>query len=96
MPIIQTVHLDVQPDKLEEFLAEALTTVQASRTEPGVEQFDLLQQTEAPQRFLLYEVYRDMPALEAHRNTPHFQRWVEKGVPLLVGNRIRVLYSRVE
>jgi autoinducer 2-degrading protein len=94
--IIQVVHLEVQPDKLEEFLAEALPNVQASRTEPGVEQFDLLQQIESPQRFLLYEAYRDMPALEAHRSTPHFQRWLEKGVPLLVGNRIRVLYSRVE
>lgn len=96
MTLVQIVHLEVRSDRLEEFLAEVRLNVQASRAEPGVEQFDLLQQTESPQRFLLYEAYRDMPALEAHRGAPHFQRWVEKGVPLLVGNRVRVLYSRVD
>jgi quinol monooxygenase YgiN len=45
---------------------------------------------------MFYEVYRDMPSLEAHRSTPHFKRWLEKGVPLLVGDRLRVLYSPVE
>ncbi len=95
MTIVQVVHLEVQSDKLEEFLAEAHANVQASRAEEGVIQFDLLQQLEAAQRFLLYEAYRDMPALEAHRDTPHFQRWLEKAVPLIIGNRIRVLYSRV-
>jgi autoinducer 2-degrading protein len=96
MTIVQIVHLEVQPDKLEEFLAEALLNAQASRAEAGVLQFDLLARLESPQRYMFYEVYRDMPSLEAHRSTPHFKRWLEKGVPLLVGDRLRVLYSPVE
>lgn len=93
--LIQVVYLEVQTDKLEAFLAEARANVQASRAEAGVTQFDLLQQSDSPHRFMLYEVYRDEAALEAHRQTPHFQRWVERGLPLLTGERVRVLYHQV-
>ncbi|MFZ5856594.1 MAG: putative quinol monooxygenase [Chloroflexota bacterium] len=93
--LIQVVYLEVQPEKREAFLAEARANVQASRAETGVMQFDLLQQNDDPTRFMLYEVYRDEAALEAHRHTPHFQRWAEQGVPLLTGERVRVLYREV-
>ena len=93
--LVQVVYLEVQPEKLETFLAEARANAQASRAEAGVTQFDLLQQSDSPLRFMLYEVYRDEAALEAHRHTPHFQRWVEQGVPLLTGERVRVMYREV-
>ena len=93
--LIQVVYLEVQPEKLEAFLAEARANAQASRAETGVIQFDLLQQSDSPLRFMLYEAYRDESALEAHRHTPHFQRWVEKGIPLLTGERVRVLYHQI-
>jgi len=94
--LVQVVHLEVQPDKLKNFLAEAGANVQASRREPGVIQFDLIQQVESPTRFMLYEVYQDEAALESHRHTPHFQHWLERGVPLLTGERLRVLYRRLD
>lgn len=93
--LIQVVHLEIQPDKLETFLTEASINVRASRQETGVIQFDLIQQTDSPMRFMLYEIYQDESALEAHRHTPHFERWVEKGVPLLMGERVRALYRLV-
>ncbi len=96
MPIAQIVHLEVRPEKLEEFLAEAAANIRASRQEPGVIQFDLLQQAEAPVKFMLYEIYNDSSALETHRQTPHFSRWLERGVPLLAGERVRVLYQMID
>lgn len=96
MPLAQIVHLEAQPDKLDEFLAEATANARASRQEPGVIQFDLLQQIESPTKFLLYEIYASTAALEAHRQTPHFARWLERGVPLLAGERVRVLYQTVD
>lgn len=41
--------------------------------EPGSQRFDVLQEDDNPQHFLLYEVYRDRAAREAHRETPHFK-----------------------
>ncbi len=94
--LIQVVYLEVQPEKLDTFLAEAAANARASLSEPGVARFDLLQQTDAPAKFMLYEVYRSAEALEAHRHTEHFKRWVEKGVPTLVGDRVRVIYRNIE
>lgn len=92
---VQVVYLEVRPELLETFLAEATANVLESRKEPGVERFDLLQQAEHPHRFMLYEVYHTEADLQAHRQTPHFQRWLEKGVPTLAGERVRVIYHRV-
>ena len=93
---IQVVYLEVQPEKVDAFLAEATANARASRQEAGVVQFDLLRRADSPNKFMLYEVYRSPEALEAHRATPHFQRWLQVGVPLLTGERVRVLYEPVD
>jgi len=41
------------------------------------EQTDVLQDNADPNRIFLYEVDKDEQALEAHRQTPHFQKWRE-------------------
>ena len=93
--IVQVVYLEVQPDKLADFMNEVHTNAKASREEAGVAQFDVLQQEGDPLKFMLYEVYRGSEALEAHRKTPHFQRWAEKGVPLLSKERVRIMYKKL-
>jgi (4S)-4-hydroxy-5-phosphonooxypentane-2,3-dione isomerase len=93
--IVQVVYLEVQPDKLTAFLEEATYNARESLRERGVTQFDLLQQYNTPMKFVLYEVFRNNEALEAHRLTPHYKRWVEVGVPMLIGERVRVLYKKV-
>ncbi len=37
--------------------------------------FDVLQQADDPARFLLYEVYADAAAVDAHKNTAHYIQW---------------------
>jgi len=94
--LIQIVPLQVPPENRARFLQIALETVAASREESGILQFDLLEQEDAPNHFLLYEVYRSPADLEAHRLTPHFDQWAKTGVPLLMGERVRVMYQPVE
>lgn len=93
--VVQVVYLEAKPELLDTFLAEATANAAESRKEPGVERFDLLQQADNPQRFMLYEVYRAESDLESHRQTPHFKRWLEKGVPTLTGERVKVFYTMV-
>lgn len=93
---VLAVYLEVQPENLETFKVEASVNARATLTEPDALRFDFLQQTNEPTKFMLYEVYRSAEAFEAHQQTEHFKRWVEKGVPLLVGDRIRVLYKNIE
>jgi quinol monooxygenase YgiN len=55
----------------------------ASRKEPGVIEWIVYRSTDDPRRFLLYELYGSAADLEAHRATPHFERYVLEVVPLL-------------
>ena len=72
------VHLDVVPERREEFL-EAITANAASTfgDEPGCLRFDVCRSQSDPDHFVLYEIYRDEAALAAHREAPHFARWRE-------------------
>ena len=72
------VRLDVVPSREEEFL-EAITRNAAATfaDEPGCLRFDVCRSRADPHHFVLYEIYRDESALEAHRAAPHFAQWRE-------------------
>lgn len=91
--IAQIVYLEAKPDSLQALLLELTANLQESRKESGVVQFDLLQLQENPLKFMLYEVYRESADLETHRQTAHFKRWTQLGLPLLAGERVRMLYN---
>ena len=55
------------------------------RDEPGCFRFDILQNSENPQVFHLYEVYEDDAAFEVHKNTPHYKIWRSKVEPWFDG-----------
>ena len=59
---------------------------EASRNEPGCLMYLVHRHTEDPRHFFIYEQYRDQAALDAHRNTPHFQH-IARGSLLQVADR---------
>ncbi|MPY56166.1 putative quinol monooxygenase [Streptomyces spongiae] len=80
------VSLHVQPGKREEFLRVMTANAEASlRDEPGCLRFDVVEQHDADNRFLLYEVYQDEQAFyEDHRGSEHYARWREQMPHLIV------------
>ena len=58
-----------------------------SRREPGCLMYQVHQHKDEPRLILVYEQYKDEAALEAHRNSPHFQEYARKQLPTL-GERI--------
>ena len=82
--IVLLVQVTVKSDKVEECV-ELLKAVSAeTRKEPGCVQYMVHQSAENPQNFVFYETYKDGAALEAHRNSPHFARYVAGGLGPLV------------
>ena len=63
--------------------------------EPGCTLYHANRSTENRDLFLLYEHYADQAALEAHRNTPHFQEIIEGTIVPLLDKRERELYEQV-
>ena len=45
--------------------------------EPGCRQFDVITQPEAPETIVLYEVYDDRAAFDAHLTMPHYAAFAE-------------------
>jgi autoinducer 2-degrading protein len=72
------VDLAVRPGMHEQFLRAITANASASLSdEPGCLRFDVMRATGDLDRFVLYELYVDEAAFEAHRATPHFARWRE-------------------
>ena len=57
--------------------------------------FDVLQQSDEPTRFVLFEVYRDEAAVEAHRQSTHYAKWRDLVEPMMAEPRARTLFKAV-
>jgi quinol monooxygenase YgiN len=70
------VQMEVRPGRREEFLAGMAANAEASvRDEPGCLRFDVCSVDGDGNRFVLYELYTDAGAFEAHKAAPHFAQW---------------------
>ena len=69
----------------EETIAEIIRTMTPlSRAEAGCHEYIGHRSTEDPRLFMLYEVYADQTALDAHRASAHFGEHVlGRAIPLL-------------
>jgi quinol monooxygenase YgiN len=68
----------------------------ASRAEPGCLGYTPHRSTEDPLDFLIYEVYADEAAFEAHSDSEHFRRLVlDEAVPKLLEARDRAFFVPV-
>ena len=65
------------PDGTRDAFLEAIAAQAAAslEREPGCLRFDVCSVTDDENRFVLYEVYADTAAYEAHGTTEHFARW---------------------
>jgi len=62
--------------KQQEFIAVAEKLVKATREEPGCVYYDLVQDASDDKVFYFVEKYQDEAAVEAHKNSEHFQTYV--------------------
>jgi len=67
----------------------------ASRQEPGVAQFDLVQQQDDATRFVIIEAYRDAQAVLDHKTTEHYLHWRDAVANLMAEPRVGVSYRSV-
>jgi quinol monooxygenase YgiN len=82
---------EVRPEGLERFLELAKTDAsQSVAKEPGCRQFDVTVDRQE-NRVLLYEVYDDQAAFDAHLQTPHLAAFRAGIEPLVVSRNVRRL-----
>jgi quinol monooxygenase YgiN len=90
---VLSVDLRINPENVETFTAKAIENAADSRREPGCRQFDVLVDPRDRTRVMLYEVYADEKAFDAHQQTAHFKKYLAEAVPLLA-SRERHVWKR--
>jgi (4S)-4-hydroxy-5-phosphonooxypentane-2,3-dione isomerase len=73
--VITFVHVRVLPEHIEAFKAASLENAKNSVLEPGVFRFDVVQQKDDPERFVLIEIYRTEEDPARHKETAHYKAW---------------------
>jgi quinol monooxygenase YgiN len=91
--LVVHVHVHVKPECVEAFKQATLANARASRKEPGVARFDVIQQQDDPTRFVLVEVYRDAAAAATHKETKHYPVWRDAVAPMMAEPRHSVKYD---
>jgi quinol monooxygenase YgiN len=87
--------LTVPAELLDEFVAHSLDDGRDSvANEPGCRQFDVHVPADGSPSVVLYEVYDDRAAFEAHLTTPHFARWRDATQGWISERRVRHLTRR--
>ena len=86
------VHIHVKPEFVEQFKEASLANARGSILEAGVVRFDVLQQTDDPTRFSLYEVYRAPEDHAKHRETAHYAAWRDTVTEMMAEPRQGVRY----
>ncbi|XBS70191.1 (4S)-4-hydroxy-5-phosphonooxypentane-2,3-dione isomerase [Acerihabitans sp. KWT182] len=89
---VTLVEINIKPDRVDEFLAVFRENHLGSIREPGNVRFDVLRDERLPNRFYIYEAYRDERAVAAHKETPHYLRCVEMLEPLMTGPRKKTTF----
>jgi quinol monooxygenase YgiN len=88
-PHIVLVQLRVRPELLEEFERALVHNARESLAkDPGCLRFDVSQDADDPQRWILHEVYTNPDAHAAHRQSPHFLAYNEIAERAVIDKRV--------
>jgi autoinducer 2-degrading protein len=81
------IHVRVKPENRAAFIEATLENARHTIREPGNLRFDVNQQIDDPDRFVLYEAYRDEAGMKAHKETAHYARWRDAVAPWMAETR---------
>ena len=71
----------------ENFIKATLDNAKNTRKEPLNLRFDAHQCLDDPNRFFLYEVYKDETGITAHKETAHYKKWRDLVEPMMAKPR---------
>jgi len=77
----------VLPNREDEAIELFARLTEASRAEPACRMYQVHRSAQDARRFFLYEQYDDEKGLEAHRGSPHFEQYVQRGLFRIIESR---------
>ncbi|MDF7659403.1 (4S)-4-hydroxy-5-phosphonooxypentane-2,3-dione isomerase [Erwiniaceae bacterium L1_54_6] len=92
---VTLVEINVKADSIDEFLQVFRENHLGAVQEPGNLRFDVLQDSNVPTRFFIYEAYADEAAVLAHKKTPHYLACVEALEALMTEPRKKTVFKGI-
>ena len=83
MSLVLQVNIKIKPENVDSFMQKVIENAKSARSEPGCRQFDVLVSPDDKTAVMLYEVYDDQKAFDAHQAGAAFKKYVAEAVPLL-------------
>ena len=95
MYIVQ-VFIRVKKNDIDLFISASQENAVESLLEDGIVKFDVLQNIEDPQNFLLTEVYSNEEAPLEHKKTLHYKKWKETVAEMMDKPRQSLKYRFID
>jgi autoinducer 2-degrading protein len=92
---VTCVYVRVKEPHIDDFIRASTENHLASIEEPGNLRFDVLQSTDDPSSFLLYEAYESEQAAVAHKNTGHYLSWRDRVADWMAEPRRGVKFNSI-
>ena len=93
MALVLQVNIRIKPENVDAFMSKVIENGRAARSEPGCRQFEVLVDPDDRTKVMLFEVYDDQKAFEAHQAGTAFKKYIDTAVPLLA-SRERQFWKR--
>jgi autoinducer 2-degrading protein len=90
---VTLVHVTVKPGHIGDFIAATRRNHEASIQESGNRRFDVLQSTDDPAHFVLYEAYASATDAAAHKETAHYMSWRDQVADWMMEPRKGISYT---
>jgi (4S)-4-hydroxy-5-phosphonooxypentane-2,3-dione isomerase len=91
--LVVMVHVRVKTDRIDDFRTASIANAKQSIKEPGIARFDVLQDRDQKDRFLLVEIYRTEQDPARHKETEHYRTWRDAVEPMMAEPRTSVKYA---
>jgi quinol monooxygenase YgiN len=89
------VFVRVKTEDINVFKAATIENASNSVKESGVARFDVIQQQDDPNRFVLVEVYRTPDDANSHKETAHYRKWRDTVASMMAEPRSSIKFSNI-
>jgi autoinducer 2-degrading protein len=88
---VNAVDLVIVPSEMSKYVEAIKENGAASVKEPGCREFNVLVLPNRPNHVFLFEVYDNEAALAAHRETPHFKKYMVTTGNMVADRNVRAM-----
>ncbi|NMB88785.1 MAG: antibiotic biosynthesis monooxygenase [Chloroflexi bacterium] len=92
---IVLVNVHVKQEFVDQFKSATIENARHSNLEDGIARFDFIQENDDPTRFVLIEVYKNVAAAAAHKETQHYLTWRDRVAEMMAEARTSAKYTNI-